>query len=355
MSGREVARRLMAAAVSVAGRTTAAGPACPTAATFVGEIRGAQNLQSARGLTSIAAASWAARGVAVRSAAGAGPLLHVPPHAPPQGPIAWARRLASSAQPEVDNTGPMPASAAKEKEDLERTRSKEDCRLVIESLDDAEERLARKKLHEAPTLVRRAKSFAKAVGRLLSQTARLLRLAMEGVRTMSQYDGAQWRAQLSSWYSDVRSVLSHYWIGTKLLWTEVKIASKYIGKALNGKALSRRERTQLTRTTADIFRMVPMLIFLVVPFMEFLLPVALTIFPNMLPSTFQDELKREENLKRKLRLKLEMASFLQDTIDTMASEVKRKKTGKAAAKAADLKEFIRSIRNGETVTNDQIR
>ena len=53
----------------------------------------------------------------------------------------------------------------------------------------------------------------------------------------------------------------------------------------------RRERRQLTRTTADVFRLVPFIIFVVVPFMEFLLPVALKLFPNMLPSTFQDRLK----------------------------------------------------------------
>ena len=68
------------------------------------------------------------------------------------------------------------------------------------------------------------------------------------------------------WWVAVKDVLKHYWVGTKLLWMEVKIASKYVGKAVRGKTLSRRERMQLTRTTADIFRMVPMLIFLVIPF-----------------------------------------------------------------------------------------
>ena len=53
----------------------------------------------------------------------------------------------------------------------------------------------------------------------------------------------------------------------------------------------RRERKQLTRTIADVFRLVPFIIFLVVPFMEVLLPVALKVFPNMLPSTFEDKLK----------------------------------------------------------------
>ena len=45
---------------------------------------------------------------------------------------------------------------------------------------------------------------------------------------------------------------------------------------------------QLVRTTADLFRLVPFLVFIIVPFMEFLLPVALKLFPNMLPSTFTE-------------------------------------------------------------------
>lgn len=35
-----------------------------------------------------------------------------------------------------------------------------------------------------------------------------------------------------------------------------------------------RERAQLTRTSADLFRLVPMLVFVVIPFMELLLPVS---------------------------------------------------------------------------------
>lgn len=46
---------------------------------------------------------------------------------------------------------------------------------------------------------------------------------------------------------------------------------------------------QLKRTTQDILRLVPFSVFLLVPFMELLLPVALKLFPNMLPSTFEDK------------------------------------------------------------------
>lgn len=49
--------------------------------------------------------------------------------------------------------------------------------------------------------------------------------------------------------------------------------------------------SQLKRTTQDLLRLIPFSVFLIVPFMELLLPVALKLFPNMLPSTFEDKFK----------------------------------------------------------------
>ena len=49
--------------------------------------------------------------------------------------------------------------------------------------------------------------------------------------------------------------------------------------------------------------------------MELLLPVALKLFPSMLPSTFENKLKKEEELKRRLTAKLEVARFLQVPFD----------------------------------------
>eukprot|EP00198_Chlamydomonas_reinhardtii_P011810 XP_001701147.1 predicted protein [Chlamydomonas reinhardtii] len=99
--------------------------------------------------------------------------------------------------------------------------------------------------------------------------------------------------------------------GEQLLAYEVRIASGYALKAARGETLTRRERRQLTRTTADLFRLVPLIIILVVPFLEFALPVLLRLFPNMLPSTFEDKLKKEEEMKRRLAIRLELAKFLQ--------------------------------------------
>lgn len=45
--------------------------------------------------------------------------------------------------------------------------------------------------------------------------------------------------------------------------------------------------------------------------MEILLPVALKLFPNMLPSTFENKLKKEEEMKKRVIAKMEVARFLQ--------------------------------------------
>jgi LETM1-like protein len=90
----------------------------------------------------------------------------------------------------------------------------------------------------------------------------------------------------------LKEMLQHYWLGSKLLWSDIKTAKKILSRMVSGHSLTRRERKQLLRTASDIFRMVPLAIFLIIPFMEFLLPFALKLFPNMLPSTFQHTLEK---------------------------------------------------------------
>jgi hypothetical protein len=48
-----------------------------------------------------------------------------------------------------------------------------------------------------------------------------------------------------------------------------------------------------------------------IPFLELALPILLKLFPNMLPSTFEDKLKKEEEVKKRLVIKMEVAKFLQ--------------------------------------------
>ncbi|XP_057402531.1 mitochondrial proton/calcium exchanger protein isoform X2 [Balaenoptera acutorostrata] len=145
--------------------------------------------------------------------------------------------------------------------------------------------------------------------------------------------------------------LKHYYHGFRLLWTDTKIAARTLWRILHGHSLSRRERRQFLRICADLFRLVPFLVFVVVPFMEFLLPVVVKLFPNMLPSTFETQSIKEERLKKQLRVKLELAKFLQDTIEEMALKNKAAK-GNATK---DFSVFFQKIREtGERPSNEEI-
>jgi hypothetical protein len=52
--------------------------------------------------------------------------------------------------------------------------------------------------------------------------------------------------------------------------------------------------------------------------MELTLPFFLKIFPNLLPSTFKTEVQEQEDMKKTLQLRLDLAKFLQDTVEQMA-------------------------------------
>ncbi|EDV20787.1 uncharacterized protein TRIADDRAFT_60795 [Trichoplax adhaerens] len=147
----------------------------------------------------------------------------------------------------------------------------------------------------------------------------------------------------------IKSEVLHYYNGFRLLAIDIKVASRLLWKSLNGNSLSRRERKQFTRTVSDIFRLLPFSIFIIVPFMEVLLPVAIKLFPNMLPSTFEDKEKRDEKRRKQLNVKLEMAKFLQDTIEEMA--VSKKIQSKDSAQS--LVTFFQDIRSSGTQASNE--
>ncbi|XP_012879327.1 PREDICTED: LETM1 and EF-hand domain-containing protein 1, mitochondrial [Dipodomys ordii] len=97
--------------------------------------------------------------------------------------------------------------------------------------------------------------------------------------------------------------LKHYYHGFRLLWIDTKIAARMLWRILNGHTLTRRERRQ------------------------------------------------EERLKKELRVKLELAKFLQDTIEEMA--LKNKAAKGSATK--DFSAFFQKIREtGERPSNEEI-
>ncbi|GKA85109.1 mitochondrial proton/calcium exchanger protein-like protein [Tanacetum coccineum] len=190
--------------------------------------------------------------------------------------------------------------------------SPEECDQAVEGLTSAKAKAKAKQLNDsqktANPILKRVWAMVLGIGP-----------ALRAVASMSRQD---WAKKLVHWKTEFVDTLKHYWLGIKLLGVDVKISSRLLVKLAGGKSLSRRERQQLTRTTADIFRLVPVAVFIIVPFMEFLLPVFLKLFPNMLPSTFQDKMKEQEKLKRRLNARIEYAKILRDTVKEMAREVR---------------------------------
>lgn len=143
----------------------------------------------------------------------------------------------------------------------------------------------------------------------------------------------------------------HYYHGFRLLFIDINVARKLLGKVLSGKTLTRREYMLLIRTTGDVFRLVPFSVFIIVPFMELLLPVFIKFFPGMLPSTFETAKDMEDKARKNLKVKLEMAKFLQKTLDEMDVTSKDHKS----EEAKEFIEFFNKLRTaGERATPEEI-
>ncbi|KAF5733947.1 LETM1 and EF-hand domain-containing protein 1 [Tripterygium wilfordii] len=222
--------------------------------------------------------------------------------------------------------------------------SPEECDQAVEGLSTAKAKAKAKHLQES-------QKGAESIMQRIWATFLGIGPALRAVASMSRED---WAKKLVHWKQEFVSTLHHYWLGFKLLGVDVRISSRLLLKLAGGKSLSRRERQQLTRTTADIFRLVPFAVFIIVPFMEFLLPVFLKLFPNMLPSTFQDKMKEQEALKRKLNARIQYAKFLQETVKEMAKEVQNSQSGEIKKTAKDLDEFFNRFRRGGGVSNEEI-
>ncbi|WRT64302.1 uncharacterized protein IL334_001234 [Kwoniella shivajii] len=150
-------------------------------------------------------------------------------------------------------------------------------------------------------------------------------------------------------WATVKKEAAHYWAGTKLLGQEIRISAKLQWKLLNGGTLTRRERRQLRRTTTDLLRLLPFSVFVIVPFMELLLPVALKLFPNMLPSTFEGDFAATEKQRKLLRVRIEMAKFLQETVKESGLKAD------SVVKSEEFKEFFRKVRStGETPSQTDV-
>ncbi|GLD93490.1 hypothetical protein PINS_up002082 [Pythium insidiosum] len=186
-------------------------------------------------------------------------------------------------------------------------------------------------------------------------------LTVSGVKSLGHgiqllvRDPAAVKAWLNRMKEKVRAELKHYWLGSKLLYADVTTSTRILRRLLRGNALSRRERKQLQRTVADLLRLVPFAFFVIVPFMELLLPVALKMFPNMLPSTFKDSFQREEDMKRQLQLRVSLAEFLQETVKEIMEDTRDTEgvTEERKATAGEVMDFVERAQRGEPVSAEE--
>lgn len=113
----------------------------------------------------------------------------------------------------------------------------------------------------------------------------------------------------------VKHEVMHYVNGTKLLGYELKISFKLLAKLLQGYELTRREKNQLNRTIGDLFRLVPFSAFIIIPFAELLLPIALKVFPNLLPSTYESTTDKQKKRNKLIELRQKTSEFLHKTLE----------------------------------------
>ena len=148
----------------------------------------------------------------------------------------------------------------------------------------------------------------------------------------------------------IKHEVMHYWDGTKLLATEVRISTKLAFKMAAGYELSRRENRQLQRTVQDLGRLVPFSVFVIVPFAELLLPVALRLFPNLLPSTYEGQKSKDAKALNLRKTRKEVSSFLRDTLKETGLPVSA-----INAQKEEFSDFFRKVRaTGQSPTQDDI-
>jgi LETM1 and EF-hand domain-containing protein 1, mitochondrial len=134
--------------------------------------------------------------------------------------------------------------------------------------------------------------------------------------------------------------------GSRLFSKNVSISKNLLHKRAKGHGLTLQEHKLLLRTLSDTFKLVPFSFFIIVPFAELLLPVALWMFPNMLPSTFKELISDGDARKlRRLRAKKEMAAFFEEVIQQTDQPTLMKTNPDKGKELLELQTLLRNSSN----------
>jgi LETM1 and EF-hand domain-containing protein 1 len=84
--------------------------------------------------------------------------------------------------------------------------------------------------------------------------------------------------------------------------------------------------------------LIPFSVFVIVPFAELLLPVALKLFPNMLPSTYEGQSSKDAKAKSLRSTRKEVSTFLRQTLKETGLPVSAEN-----AQTTEFTEFFRKV------------
>lgn len=149
----------------------------------------------------------------------------------------------------------------------------------------------------------------------------------------------------------IKHEVAHYWNGTKLLGYEIKVSTKLLFKVAAGYGLSRRENNQLQRTLVDVARLIPFSMFVIVPFAELLLPVALKFFPNLLPSTYESSSDINKKRLKLIKARTSASEFIKKTMEENGLKLSKKISEKEREAFVS---FFDTISMGKTPTREHL-
>lgn len=152
------------------------------------------------------------------------------------------------------------------------------------------------------------------------------------------------------WADDIKNIVLDFfrWVftGCRLFRANIGFSFHLLKRIAKGYDLTTRERKLLTRTTADCFKIIPFSFFILVPFAELLLPFALRLFPNLMPSTFFKDKYDSATLARKYQAKQQMAEFFQEVVAQRTQAIIESDSSAHTDKATELQSFREKLVSG---------
>jgi hypothetical protein len=211
------------------------------------------------------------------------------------------------------------------------------------------------------TLATKSFSFADAPAAVAGVVSRVAVASGRGLLSAGRWtatsvhilatDPARARANAARLWVDAKDEMRHYYLGSKLLWAEIKLSVGLLRQIASGLELTRRERQLLRRIMGDLVRVVPLLVVVIVPFAELGLPFLIRF--KLLPSQFEKSGERADAYKKSLSSRVELHGVLSEVLADLTKQ-KAAAAGAGAPSARELLRTLEAVRSGAPMTSGAI-